>query len=741
MGSPTRILLVDDEPAVLEVFSQLLQSQGYAVATADTGAAALAAASDQRPDLIILDIALPDLSGIEVCRLIKSDPALTDTFIVVLSGAATGPAATIKGLATGADDYISKSVHPSEILARIRTIVRLRDTTVALRQGERHYRGLVQLLPDAVLTTDQNHRILSVNPQAVSMLGCASEQDLLGLPLTGLVETSDRARMLTEMRVTLETGAMRNAEYSMVRNDGDVFPADLSAAVTRRASGEISGFVVVVRDSSDRKRSERLLQERVQLNRRIISTAMDGFWMTDTSGRLLDVNEAYCSMSGYSLAELLTMKARNLEVSGAPRRLSHSIRKVLAGGSDRFETQHRRKDGRIIDVEVSTTSLQSAEGVLCVFLRNVTERKRQQQNLSDALELNESIMSASAVGIMAFRASGQCIFSNDAAVRMLKCVRTDLPDFLAFAPWRRASLTSMAQRALRTGKVCKGEAQYIHADGKESWLECHMDSFVINGEAHLLAILSDATERKRAEQELKRLPGRILQAQEMERLRVSRDLHDGVNQIIASAKMRLHKVLEDAAEGFRPAAREILARCERLLVQALEENRRIAHDLRPTDLDDLGFESACRHFINDFSARTGLPVTCAIAEFGTRLPEPVETSLFRILQEALGNIQKHAQASGVEVRISGEQNAVALTVRDNGRGIQARNGSGEKRRRGEGLGLLGMKERASLLGGDLRLVSSPGCGTTISVTVPFTSDSMAVPATPPCPAPKSSRNG
>jgi PAS domain S-box-containing protein len=607
MGSPTRILFVDDEPAFRDALSELLRHEGYEVSTASTGSEALVVLRQNLPELILLDVMLPDIRGTELCRTVKSDPAFAGTFIVLLSGIATSSAETVKGLEVGADDYIPKTIQPGELLARLRTLVRLRDTTAALRQREQHYRGLVEILPDAVILTDRRGKIVTVNPQALAILGYA-ESDLIGRPLIELATASDRARIKTELELTFDTGVMRHAEYDLCRWSGAALPVEVSAAVMRDAEGKVSGLVAVLRDITQRKLSERLLRERAEFNRRIISTAMDGFWMIDVQGRFMDVNESYCAMSGYSLRELLSMGIWEVDVNEpTPDHVVAHIAHVMKNGSDRFETRHRRKDGRIFDVEVSTTYLHVAEGYLFAFLRDITDRKQARQRLADALELNESIMAASSIGIAAYKASGPCIFSNEAASRILGSGPSPglMPSFGAESSWQQSGLLRLAQQALQAREVQHGEFQFKKASGEQVWLDCHADTFLSGGEQHLLLMVSDVTKRKQAEEELKRMPRRIIEAQEAEHLRVSRELHEGVNQIIAAAKMRLHTVLEKAGGTMRPSIREILARCERMLVQSLEENRRIAHNLRPTDLDELGFDAACLSFCRDFEAGRG----------------------------------------------------------------------------------------------------------------------------------------
>jgi len=229
-------------------------------------------------------------------------------------------------------------------------------------------------------------------------------------------------------------------------------------------------------------------------------------------------------------------------------------------------------------------------------------------------------------------------------------------------------------------------------------------------------VVQDITERKRAEEELRQLPRRIIEAQEAERQRVAREIHDGVNQVIASVKMRLRKV-EGQVTTLSPATREILGRCDKLLIQALEENRRIAYNLRPSDLDELGLADACRNFCREVQARANLTVVCDIAPRSRRLPPEVELNLFRIMQEALVNVEKHAHAKTVRLRLSFLGDEAVLKIQDDGRGLLSRRSKGGQGQRG-GMGLTNMRERALSLGGICEVLSSPKKGTTVSVRLP-----------------------
>jgi PAS domain S-box-containing protein len=471
--SKTRILMVDDNLPFLELHSYILREAGYEVLAANNGHQALRMMRDRLPDLVVLDVVLPDMSGIEVCRQIKEDAALHDVFVILISGNAISAEQTVDGLATGADDYLFKPLGASEFLARIRTMVRLMETTAALRASEQHYRRLVEILPDAVALIDLQFRLVGLNERAAAMLGYAEPAELLGKIVFDLIQTKDRDRFRADI-TALRTGAVGSAEYVLLRRDGHSIPVEMSAALSTAPNGKCLGLITVARD---------------------------------------------------------------------------------------------------------------------------------------------------------------------------------------------------------------------------------------------------VTERKRADEELRRLPRRITEAQEAERLRVARELHDGVNQVIASATMRLRRV-QNTLAAQNPAASELLSRCHKLLVQALEENRRIAHNLRPNDLDELGLSAACRNLCKELQARTGLVVKCHFTRFDRLLPPQVDLDLFRIVQEALNNVEKHAGAKMVRLRIAIQRQTVVLRVQDDGRGF---NPAAPKEIKGvrRGIGLSSLRERATALGGTCEVASHPRQGTTITVRAPL----------------------
>ncbi len=202
---------------------------------------------------------------------------------------------------------------------------------------------------------------------------------------------------------------------------------------------------------------------------------------------------------------------------------------------------------------------------------------------------------------------------------------------------------------------------------------------------------------------------RVVAAQELERRRLARELHDQTGQELTSVLLGLKAV--DEAKGDAERAEALLAVREQV-VQTLHDVRRLAIELRPKALDDFGLTPALERLRDTFSEQTGMRVELE-SQIRERLPADVETALYRIVQEALTNVVKHAQAGTISIVLGHKAGAVTALIEDDGRGFTRDD------RSGEGLGLLGMGERLALLGGTLRIESTPGSGTTIVAEVPL----------------------
>lgn len=228
----------------------------------------------------------------------------------------------------------------------------------------------------------------------------------------------------------------------------------------------------------------------------------------------------------------------------------------------------------------------------------------------------------------------------------------------------------------------------------------------------------DVTSKYNAEQALRALAKKVVEVQEEERQRVSRELHDDICQRLSATKLHM-ELLEDDLPKRDKILREKLYEVKKQLTGAIAEVRRISSNLRPAALDDFGLIVSLQHLAADFEHLLNIQVRCLFNGEGKEQHEPhTDIALYRIVQEAFSNIAKHAEASEVSIELKHPDNAVMLTIQDNGKGFEFDRLMGRKQH-SRGLGLTSMKERAELLGGRFRIDSAPNNGTKIFVEIPL----------------------
>jgi signal transduction histidine kinase len=229
------------------------------------------------------------------------------------------------------------------------------------------------------------------------------------------------------------------------------------------------------------------------------------------------------------------------------------------------------------------------------------------------------------------------------------------------------------------------------------------------------ALQAEIAQRVRAEEAQRQVLRRLGDAEETERGRISRELHDRLGQDLTGLKLGLQLVRK--LDPLAPSVQESVSKLERLADSLMRDIHRLAWELHPAVLDDLGLEAALRHYTTEWSENNRVPVDFhSDGVEAPRLPLQLETTLYRITQEALTNVTRHANAKRVSVLLERRPDHVSLIIEDDGGGfnaeIQASAAQGK-------LGLLGMRERVTLAGGALEIESTPGAGTTVFVRVPF----------------------
>src|SRR5215218_4774087 len=630
------------------------------------------------------------------------------------------------------------------------------------KEAENRLRTLVEHVPVITYTAQigGDHALTYVSPQIKRVLGYSPGEMVADPDLwTKMLHPHDRRWVLAENRRTGETGDPFALEYRMFARNGSVVWLRDEATLVRDEEGNPLRWQGFMLDITKRKKAEERLREREELYRNVVEQAAENIFLFDPyTGQILEANASFHQSLGYEAEELRRLTLYDI-VAHDRESIDRNIRLVLEEGRHAIgERRYRRKDGSLIDVEVNASAIAyGGRPALCVVAHDVTQRKEAEKALRRSLD-----------ALLALYETGQILSSSlereEIGSRLLEVVRRvsnltaaviSIPDEKGeLSIWRSSGLEGLWRQARFAPEALSARREVL--ESKENRLirlrrpedprGRHLVSLYVpllvrdrlvgileaygpealgeEGSETLISLANQAAsalenarlyaELTERENQLRRLVGKLITAQEEERRRVAHDVHDGLAQTAAAAHQHLQAFARHNPPGSARGQEELDEALE-LVREVVGEARQVIHDLRPTALDDFGLAAAVRLQVQTLQSE-GLEVGLEEALGDDRLPPEVETTLFRVAQEALTNVRKHARSAAVHVVLDRSGKAVRLMVRDEGRGFRPdeatkSNGPGER------VGLSGMRERLSLLGGRFDLQSEPGSGTTVTAEV------------------------
>jgi PAS domain S-box-containing protein len=350
------------------------------------------------------------------------------------------------------------------------------------------------------------------------------------------------------------------------------------------------------------------------------------------------------------------------------------------------------------------------------LLANLAQRRRAERSLVESEERLRAILDTAIEGIITINEGGK-IESVNAATEQIFGYRADemidrsvvllMPSVVNDASER---VRTLLPKMIGTGREAKGRRK----DGSEFPIELIVNEIVLDQRRVFTAFVRDATERKQAERTAREFGGRLLRAQEAERARLARELHDDITQRLARLAIDAGRVAVDGTNGVARDA--TLAEVRDGLVRLSEDVHSLSYKLHPALLEDLGLTDALKAECEQFSRKESISVEAKLAGLPAIIPQDIGLCLFRVAQEALRNVARHAQARSAKVAIRGLDGGLQLAVSDTGIGFDR-----SQQRHRPSLGLASMQERVRLLGGELDIESEPGHGTTIVAWVPLPS--------------------
>ena len=467
----------------------------------------------------------------------------------------------------------------------------------------------------------------------------------------------------------------------------------------------------------------------------IIQSTMDAIITVDEHQNIVIFNPAAEQMFGCHGADVIGTPLEQF-IPSRHRELHHAhvrqfgntgVTTRRMGGA--AEIVGLRADGTEFPVEASISQATVAgKKLFTVILRDITARKRDiaaRQQAEDALhdsgERYQRLVELVPDAIWVER-ENRIEFANRACISLLGAEsdeqvlnRSPLdfihPDFHVYAAERRKRLAIGPEANPLT------EKKIVRVDGQVIDVEIAEASFHDEGSVPILAVMRDVTQRKRADrevhesrQQLRELSAALQAVREEEKARIARELHDELGQALTGLKMDLAQIVG----MLQPEQIDIARRADTmrsLIESTVASVRRLATELRPLMLDDLGLVATMGWLANDFARRTGIAVDLHLPDADFEADPALSTALFRVLQESLTNVARHAQASHVRVSLTENDGMVQLEVHDDGKGIAPQG-------RRKSFGLLGMRERAAMLGGHVTINSAPGTGTSVLLAIP-----------------------
>jgi PAS domain S-box-containing protein len=476
------------------------------------------------------------------------------------------------------------------------------------------------------------------------------------------------------------------------------------------------------------------LRSTEQRFRRVVESNMIGIFFWDADGRIFEANDRFLSMVGFTREDLEAGRVNWSKMT--PAELESLDRKCLevftaTGVCEPYEKEYIRKDGVRIPVLVGAASLGKGGENGVAFVLDISERKQSEEALRKSEERYRKLAESAPIGIFENDAQGREIYSNARWAAISELKRGESIGFgwmKVIHPEDREAVEHSWRRMVDAGNEWASEHRVLTPTGVVHWVRAQAAPILSrDGKCSgFVGTVADITERKRSEEELTKsreelraLAAHLQSIREEERKHITREIHDELGQSLTGFKMDLTWIRNRLQAGDGEGGRHALIEKIGVMGKSIDETanlvRKLCTELRPGVLDDLGLTAAIEWQIREYEKRTGIRCSTNVETGDLGVDAERSTALFRIFQELLTNVARHARASRVEVGLKRAGSEILLEVRDNGRGIKENEKAGTK-----SLGIVGMRERALVLGGQVEISGEPGKGTMVRVRVPLT---------------------
>jgi PAS domain S-box-containing protein len=592
---------------------------------------------------------------------------------------------------------------------------------------------VMRSIRDSVILTDLEGKVTYWNDGATHLFGWTAEE-MLGRHYADRFPEPMRSWVIDQIR--LRAGGQDWAgEHEDLRKDGTLVWIDARVRRIADSTGRCVGILGLAHDISDRKRAE---GSRAHLAA-IVESSVDAIVAKTLDGTITSWNAGAGRLFGYPAAEIVGRSINVIVPADRHDEEEDILRRIRLGEQiEHFNTIRVHKDGSLVNVSVTVSPIRDATGSVVgasKIARDITNNIEAEEKLRRSEHRLAEAQRVAHIGSWELDLNTKELTWSDEHFRLFGLDRREggirYEEAMAcLLPEDAAQVHQIIDQTMRARRPFKCDYRVRLPDGAIRFLQGRGEFILgVDGQpVKMVGTVQDITERKQIEAErennyqqvlsnreqLRVLSRGLIQAQETERRRLAGELHDEIGQVLTAVSLSLELTKGTVDEGARGRLEESMAIVDR----AIDQIRGMSLNLRPAMLDVMGLESALRWFVGQQMNANGTKIEFVSTLAGKRVSPELETACFRIVQETLTNVARHAQAHLVRVELTLSSTELILSIQDDGAGFDVATAR-LRATTGGSFGLLGMEERARLLGGSCEIDSAIGCGTTVRVRLPL----------------------
>ena len=577
------------------------------------------------------------------------------------------------------------------------------------------FRDVFNASPIGIAVENLEGQPLFVNAAFCSMLGF-SEEELRNKHCVDFSPPED-AQKDWALFQQLKAGSIDHyqLEKRYFRKDRSLVWGSLSISLLNIRPSPL--VIAMVQDITDKKEAEEALLRYAA----IVESSEDAIASATLDGIIVSWNAGAQHMYGYTEAEAVGKPITMLLPPELPDEANKILETMKAGSRiEQFETVRVTKTGKRINVSLSISPIKDSSGRIVGIsgiALDITERKLAEEGLRESEQKFRSVFRDAGVGMVIVSPEGRFLATNATFCDCLGYTEEELlaktVESVTFPEDWPAFSQKLGEAITEGIGLWRFQKRCLHKSGRIVYTESSV-SLIRNRDGepqYFVGGVLDVTQRKESEEALSDMTRKLVEAQEKERARIARELHDDINQRLAMLSLELEELQENPSE-IQPRLKEL----RRQMAEVSNDVQALSHDLHSSKLEYLGVVAGIKSWCKEFAERQKFEIDFR-SNVSSMLPLAVGFSLFRLLQEALNNAIKHSGVKRIEIQLREDPSGIHLVIRDSGRGFDV-----EAASQGTGLGLTSMRERVRLVNGTISIESKPMGGTTIHVCVPFGSE-------------------